>query len=102
MDQEVSTFGKTESSFYSSNKMKTPFGNSGAAIKLAEIVENNPRSRRYVSSTLSELGAVLRNLFSVKEPSTQRYLCRLVQQQFIERVKTSQNSVRKKRRFCSM
>lgn len=70
--------------------MKTPFGNSVAAIKLAEIVENNPRSRRYVSSTLSELGRVLRNLFSVKETPTQRYLCRLVQQQFIERVHDSQ------------
>ncbi len=70
--------------------MKTPFGNSVAAIKLAEIVENNPRSRRYVSSTLSELGSVLRNLFSVQELPARRYLCRLVQNQFVERVKASE------------
>ncbi len=70
--------------------MKTPFGNTKAAIKLAEIVENNPRSRRYVSSTLSELGCVLRNLFSIKEHPTRRYLCCLVQRQFIDRVRASQ------------
>ena len=70
--------------------MKTPFGNTGAAIKLAEIVETNPRSRRYVSSTLSELSNILHNIISVKEMPTRRYLCMLVRDQFIDRVKKSE------------
>jgi len=70
--------------------MKTPFGNTAAAIKLAEIVENNPRSRRYVSSTLSELGSILRNLFSIKEPEARRHLCLLVKTAFLERINRSE------------
>lgn len=70
--------------------MKTPFGNTGAAIKLAEMAENNPRARRYISSTLSELGNILRGIqVGVKKP-TGRLLCRLVRDTFIEKVNRSE------------
>ena len=69
--------------------MKTPFGNTGAAVKLAEIVETNPRSRRYVSSTLSELGSILHNIIYIKEMPVRRYLTMVVRDQFIQRIKQS-------------
>lgn len=70
--------------------MKTPFGNTSAAIKLAEIVESNPRERRYISSILSNLGNILHGIrVGIKHP-TKRTLCRLVRDAFIEKVNQSE------------
>jgi hypothetical protein len=69
--------------------MKTPFGNTVAAIKLAELVENDPKGRRYVSSTLSELGSIMRHLFSITDTHTRSNLCGMIKQIYVQ--KTIQN-----------
>jgi hypothetical protein len=69
--------------------MKTPFGNTGAAVKLAEMVETDPRTRRYVSSTLSELGATLREILVVDSKQIKRLLYRLVREQYVTKVDES-------------
>lgn len=70
--------------------MKTPFGNTVAAIKLAEMVQDNPRARRYVSSTLSELGKILREIQVGMGNPTGIILCRLVRDTFLDKVKQSE------------
>jgi hypothetical protein len=69
--------------------MKTPFGNSGAALKLAELVENDINSRRYVSSTLSELGLTVFGLFQIQNPKIRRHLCDVVKRDYLVNINSS-------------
>lgn len=68
--------------------MKTPFGKSAAAIRLAEMVENDPKSRSYVSSTLSELTETLYQLNYISNCKTRRHLCNLVKDSFLKRLQS--------------
>lgn len=69
--------------------MKKPFGNSGAAIRLAELVEEDKNSRRYVSSTLSELGSTLGGIYFVRNDRVRRALCDLVKKDYLVKISSS-------------
>ena len=66
-----------------------PYGNTVAAVKLAEMVEDNPKARSYVGSTLTELNTMLGQLFQVKDTYTKRLLCLMIKQEFEQRLDSS-------------
>ena len=65
---------------------KTPYGNTVAAVKLAEMVQDNPKARSYVSSTLSELNCLLVQLFQIRDNRTRRLLCMMIKREFEQRL----------------
>lgn len=69
--------------------MKTPFGNSSAAIKLAQMVENDPKARSYVGSTIQELNRLLGQLYFIHDLKTRRNLCNIVRHSYEERIEKS-------------
>lgn len=69
--------------------MKTPFGNTVAAIKLAEIVDKTPNARKYVSTILSELGNLLYQITWVRSDKAKRHLYKMVKETFIRRIEYS-------------
>jgi hypothetical protein len=69
--------------------MKTPYGNTVAAIKLAELVENDSKSRSYVSKTIGELNHILDQLYCIYDYKTRRKLCLLVRDSFLQRITPS-------------
>ena len=69
--------------------MKTPFGSTVAAIRLAQMVEDNPKARRFVSSTLSEFNNLLMKAARGEDVKASRCLYILVRNEFIQRVDSS-------------
>jgi hypothetical protein len=53
-------------------KMKTPFGNTPAAIQLASKVENDKRLRRLVSKYCSEFLELLHQLSTIQNPKAKK------------------------------
>lgn len=69
--------------------MKTPFGSTDAAITLAKIVENDRRSRRYVSSTLSEFNHLLVVARQMNDYHISRYVYNLIRDEFLQRIEAT-------------
>lgn len=69
--------------------MKPTFGNSRAALKLAELVQDDRNSRRYVSSILSDLGLTIFGIYQVKNPKIRRNLCDVVKRDCLVKINAS-------------
>lgn len=72
--------------------MKTPFGATPAAIKLAQIVDQDRKARQYVGSVLSELNGLIVQLYVVKSYRLHLLLLRRLQPSFLSQIDSSAQS----------
>jgi len=72
--------------------MKTPFGATPAAIKLAQIVDQDRKARQYVGSVLSEMNGLLIQLAVVKNMRVRLDLYRRLRPSFLSQIESSAQS----------